>query len=83
MNMEVEILKYVQSFNNPILDKIFLIITMSTEIPVILVLASILYWCINKKYGARLLFALTNNCISSFKSLGVFSSVKSTTFKNS
>lgn len=61
MNMEVEILKYVQSFNNPILDKIFLIITMSTEIPVILVLASILYWCINKKYGARLLFALTGN----------------------
>lgn len=59
--MEVEILKYIQSFKNPILDTIFLIITMSTEIPVILLFASILYWCINKKYGSRLLFALTGN----------------------
>lgn len=61
MNMEVEIIKYVQSFNNPILDIIFLIITMSTEVPIILIVASILYWCINKNYGERLLFALTTN----------------------
>lgn len=59
--MEVEILKYIQSFKNPILDIIFLIITMSAEVPVILISASILYWCINKKYGARLLFALNGN----------------------
>lgn len=59
--MEVEILKYIQSFKNPILDTIFLIITMSAEVPVILIFTSILYWCINKKYGARLLFALTGN----------------------
>ena len=59
--MEVEILKYIQSFKSPIIDIIFLTTTISTEAPVILVVSSILYWCINKKYGARLLLALTGN----------------------
>lgn len=61
MGIQVEILKYIQLFKNPVLDGIFLGITMSTEVPVILIMASILYWCINKKYGQRLLFALTGN----------------------
>lgn len=61
MGIQVEILKYIQLFKNPVLDGMFLGITMSTEVPVILIMASILYWCINKKYGQRLLFALTGN----------------------
>ncbi|MGL5751554.1 MAG: phosphatase PAP2 family protein [Paraclostridium sp.] len=61
MDIQVEILKYIQSFKSPILNLIFLVITISTEVPVILVVASILYWCINKKYGQKLLFALTTN----------------------
>ena len=61
MNIQVEILKFIQLFKNPILNIIFLVITMSTEVPVILVVASVLYWCINKYYGQRLLFALTGN----------------------
>jgi hypothetical protein len=61
MNMQIEILKFIQSFKNPILNIIFIVITMSTEVPVILVIASILYWCVNKNYGQRLLFALTGN----------------------
>ena len=61
MNMQVEILKFIQSFKNPILNILFLIITISTEVPVVLIVASILYWCVNKKYGERLLFALIGN----------------------
>lgn len=61
MNMQVEILKFIQSFKNPILNILFLTITISTEIPVVLIVASILYWCVNKKYGERLLFALIGN----------------------
>lgn len=61
MNIQVEILKYIQTFKNPILNMIFLIITISTETPVIFIVASVLYWCVNKKYGQRLIFALTGN----------------------
>ncbi|MGL5640717.1 MAG: phosphatase PAP2 family protein [Paraclostridium sp.] len=61
MNIQVEILKYIQTFKSPILNMIFLIITMSTETPVIFIVASVLYWCVNKKYGQRLIFALTGN----------------------
>ncbi|SCI71483.1 Undecaprenyl-diphosphatase BcrC [uncultured Clostridium sp.] len=61
MNMQVEILKFIQSFKNPILNILFLTITISTEVPVVLIVASILYWCVNKKYGERLLFALIGN----------------------
>ena len=61
MNIQVEILKFIQSFKNPILNILFLAITISTEIPVVLIVASILYWCVNKKYGERLLFALIGN----------------------
>ncbi|WP_373598464.1 phosphatase PAP2 family protein [Paraclostridium bifermentans] len=60
-SIQVEILKYIQSFKSPILNIIFLVITMSTEVPVILILASVLYWCVNKRYGQRLIFALTGN----------------------
>ncbi|MGL5757081.1 MAG: phosphatase PAP2 family protein [Paraclostridium sp.] len=61
MNIQVQILKYIQTFKSPILNMIFLIITMSTETPVIFIVASILYWCVNKRYGQRLIFALTGN----------------------
>lgn len=61
MNIQIEILKYIQSFRNPILNIIFLLITMSTEIPVILIVVSILYWCVNKRYGQKLMFALATN----------------------
>lgn len=61
MNIQVEILKYIQTFKSPILNMIFLIITISTETPVIFIVASVLYWCVNKKYGQRLIFALTGN----------------------
>ncbi len=62
-NIQVEVLKYIQSFKNPILNILFLVITMSTEAPVILIMAFILYWCINKNYGHRLIFALTGNIV--------------------
>lgn len=61
MDIQVEILKYIQAFKNPVLNLIFLVITISTEVPVILIVASVLYWCVNKKYGQKLMFALTTN----------------------
>ena len=61
MNIQINILKVFQSIRNPILNALFLILTISTEVPVIVILSAIMYWCINKKYGQKLLFALTSN----------------------
>ena len=61
MNIQINILKFFQSIRNPILNAFFLILTISTEVPVIVILTAIMYWCINKKYGQKLLFSLTAN----------------------
>ena len=54
MNIQINILKFFQSIRNPILNAFFLILTISTEVPVIVILTAIMYWCINKKYGQKL-----------------------------
>lgn len=63
MNIQLNILKFFQSIRNPILNALFLILTISTEVPVIVILTAIMYWCINKKYGQKLLFALIPNIV--------------------
>ena len=61
MNFQLNILKFFQSMRNPILNAFFLILTISTEVPVVVLLTAIIYWCINKKYGQKLLFTLIPN----------------------
>lgn len=61
MNIQLNILKVFQAMRNPILNALFLILTISTEVPVIIIFSAIMYWCINKKYGQKLLFSLTGN----------------------
>lgn len=61
MDIQLNILKFFQSIRNPILNTLFLILTISTEVPVIVILTAIIYWCINKRYGQKLLFALISN----------------------
>lgn len=63
MNIQINILKFFQSIRNPILNALFLILTISTETPVIVILTAIIYWCINKKYGQKLLFTLIPNIV--------------------
>ena len=61
MDIQINILKFFQGIRNPILNALFLILTISTEVPFIIILTAIMYWCINKKYGQKLLFSLTSN----------------------
>ena len=61
MNIQVNILKFFQAMRNPILNALFLMLTISTEVPVIIIFSAIMYWCINKKYGQKLLFSLVGN----------------------
>ena len=63
MDIQINILKFFQAIRNPILNALFLILTISTEVPVIVILTAIMYWCINKKYGQKLLFSLTSNIV--------------------
>ena len=58
MEFQLDVLIYLQSIRNELLTSIFTFFTVCTEVPVITVLTGILYWCINKKAGQRILFAL-------------------------
>ena len=57
MEYQLDILMYLQSIRSELLTSIFTFFTICTEVPVITVLTGILYWCINKKAGQRILFA--------------------------
>ncbi|WP_242824033.1 phosphatase PAP2 family protein [[Clostridium] dakarense] len=61
MDIQLSILQFFQSIRNPILNVVFLIFTISTELPVLVLFTAAMYWCINKKYGQKILFALVGN----------------------
>lgn len=61
MDIQLSILQFFQGIRSPLLSLIFLIFTISTELPIIVLFTAVMYWCINKKYGQRLLFSLVGN----------------------
>ena len=63
MSFQLNILMFFQSIRSPLLNIIFLIFTISTEVPVIVLVSALMYWCINKKYGQRMLFSLIGNFV--------------------
>lgn len=60
-NIQLPILLFFQSIRNPILNFIFLFFTISTEAPIVVIITSIIYWCIDKRAGQRMLYSLTGN----------------------
>lgn len=64
--MQLGILKFLQGFSSPFLDRIFEIITITAEENFIIVLAAVLLWCVNKELGYKLGFiCLTGNGLNS------------------
>ncbi|WP_122638441.1 phosphatase PAP2 family protein [Romboutsia sp. Marseille-P6047] len=63
MGIQLEILMYLQSIRSPLLNALFLILTISTEVPIIVLFSALMYWCINKKFGQRILFSLIGNFV--------------------
>lgn len=61
MDIQMSILQFFQGIRNPILDAVFLIFTISTELPVIVLFTAFMYWCLNKKYGQKILFSIIGN----------------------
>ncbi|MDT8715643.1 phosphatase PAP2 family protein [Clostridium sp. 19966] len=54
----MEVIKFLQSFHNSILDYFFEGITMLGEAPTLIFFVVVIYWCFNKKKGFRIAFAL-------------------------
>lgn len=57
----MDILLFFQSIRNDILTAIFTTFTICTETMAVTLIAAIMYWCIDKKCGQRLLFAITGS----------------------
>lgn len=57
----MDILLFFQSIRSDILTAIFTTFTICTEQVAVVLIAAIMYWCIDKKCGQRLLFAVTGS----------------------
>ncbi|OOB77979.1 MAG: hypothetical protein BEN18_09410 [Epulopiscium sp. Nuni2H_MBin001] len=54
MNIEIQILQYLESIRNPILDFFMETLTMLAENTFILAILTIIYWCLNKKIAIKM-----------------------------
>ncbi|MBU3145723.1 phosphatase PAP2 family protein [Clostridium sp. CF012] len=61
--MQIEIIKFIQSIKSPFLDIFFQIVTMTGEEYFYIIVAAIIFWCVNKKFGYKLGFALLTGTI--------------------
>jgi membrane-associated phospholipid phosphatase len=59
MTFEIEILKFIQQFASPLLDKIMIGITILGEETLYIFVLTLLYWCVNKQFARRLLLGLS------------------------
>lgn len=57
----MDILLFFQNIRNDILTAIFTLFTICTEQVAVVLIAAIMYWCIDKKCGQRILFAVTGS----------------------
>jgi len=61
--MQIEIIKFIQSTTSPFLDGFFQMVTMTGEEYFYIIAAAVIFWCINKKFGYKLGFALLTGAI--------------------
>jgi membrane-associated phospholipid phosphatase len=61
--MQVEIIKFIQSIISPFWDVFFQVVTMTGEEYFYILAAAIIFWCVNKKFGYKLGFALLTSTI--------------------
>lgn len=80
MNIQINILKFFQSIRNPILNAFFLILTISTEVPVIVILTAIMYWCINKKIWSKTFIFINSKYSNKYRNKRICKSTE--TYRN-
>ncbi|MCY6355902.1 phosphatase PAP2 family protein [Clostridium sp. ZS2-4] len=62
-DFNIEIIKAIQSFSNPTLDRIAQFITMMGEEAFFIVIIAIIFWDINKKFAYRVGFTLISSMV--------------------
>lgn len=58
-----DIIRFIQSFHNPMLDKFFILLTMSAEEYSIIFVIALIFWCIDKRFGYKLAFAFISSSV--------------------
>ena len=61
--MQAEIIKFIQSMTSPLWDTFFQLVTMTGEEHFYILVAAIIFWCVNKRFGYKLGFALLTSTI--------------------
>lgn len=59
----MEVLKFIQQIHNPFLDQVFINITKLGEETFLVLALGIIFWCINKKAGYKIGFALLSSTL--------------------
>jgi len=59
----MQTIKFLQSFSNPVLDEIFILITIMGEETFLILFIALIFWCINKKAGYKLGFTILSGNI--------------------
>ena len=69
--MEIEIVKSIQTLRNPFFDWFFSLITYLGDEMFFIVVAVIIFWCVNKRFGYKLInvYLLGSACIEGLKAL--------------
>ena len=69
--MELEIVKGVQTLRNPFFDWLFGLITYLGDELFFIVVAVVIFWCVNKRFGYKLInvYLLGSACIEGLKTL--------------
>lgn len=62
--MELAILKFIQSFANPFLDQLFIMITILGEEAITILVLAIIYWTYDKKLGEKISLILFTNILA-------------------
>jgi membrane-associated phospholipid phosphatase len=61
--MQIDIIRFIQSITSPFGDVIFQLISMTGEETFYILVISTIFWCVNKKFGYKLGFALLTGTI--------------------
>lgn len=72
MEYLLEMLKWIQSIRNPVLDHVFTSITILGEDYFAIAVLCLILWCVNKKYGYAMGFAYLTSWIFNFSLKEVF-----------
>jgi len=74
--MQIEIIKSIQSMISPFWDVFFQLVTMTGEEYFYIIAAAIIFWCVNKKFGYKLGFALLTSTIINISLKNLFNTTR-------